>query len=480
MKLKQLKISYNGLERVVPFEKKSFIHSNQNSAGKSTLLRLLFYSMGYSIPQTKGIQFKNVETKLVLQNLNGLIEVHRSNDVINLTYEDQTVVEYYMPSDEDLVLSEIWSCKNINVINSILGSIYMDQEKGWTLLNRGTVIGSIKFKIEDLLEGLSERDISNQKLELENVNFEIRKYSQILNILEYRNKLAKQDTVSLFSSNYVEELETQLQLIKIRKRELISKTCELELSLKENNQFVKYIEKMKLVVKDEQTGIEVPVSEDTLIHFIENQRYTKARIALLGKERAKADKEIKNLILEIQKASNLFSLQSEIEKADYLISKLDIPYDHISQTIISLKKKKAELKNEIKETLSFNNEILNNLHHHITTFAKRLNVDSYITLNKNYIFTSDLKSLSGAILHKIVFSFKMAYIIELQKYLGYNLPIVLDSPSGREVDQKNVEETFDILNDNFKNNQVIIASIYKYNNFIPDTIVELKNKIFDE
>ncbi len=72
----------------------------------------------------------------------------------------------------------------------------------------------------------------------------------------------------------------------------------------------------------------------------------------------------------------------------------------------------------------------------------------------------------------------MAYIKELQKYLGYKLPIVLDSPSGREVDQQNVEATFDIINSDFSENQVIVASIYKYNNFIPDETIELTNKIF--
>lgn len=71
-------------------------------------------------------------------------------------------------------------------------------------------------------------------------------------------------------------------------------------------------------------------------------------------------------------------------------------------------------------------------------------------------------------------------IIELQDYLGYKLPIILDSPSGREVDQKNVEETFDILNDDFKGNQIIVASIYRYSNFKPVETIEIIDKIFSE
>lgn len=480
MKLEQLHIEYDGMKRTLQFKKNTLIHSSENSVGKSTLLRLLFYSMGYNIPQTKGLKFKNIKTKLELSTPNGLTKIVRMNDIIRLHYEDNTSLEYYLPNDEELVLAELWNCKNTNVVKSIIGSIYMDQEKGWTLLNRGTVIGNIKFKIEDLLEGLSQRDLSSQKIKLDNINAEIKKYSQILSIVEYKNHLAQLNEDSIFNSDYVIQLENNLRLKKIKNSELDSKIYDLESSLKENNQFMKYIEKMKLIVRDRQTGIEIPVNEETLVHFNENQRYINARIAMLRKERSLREKEILNLILEIQKASNLFSLQSEIEKVDYLISKVNIPYEQIINTLASLKKSRTSLNAELKEKLSINNLILNDLHSNIMRYAKRLEIDSYINSNRNYVFTSDLKSLSGAVLHKVVFCFKMSYIIELQKYLGYELPIVLDSPSGREVDQQNVEEIFDLLNDDFSNNQIVVASIYQNNNFIPDETIELTHKIFYE
>ena len=249
MKLEQLHIEYDGMKRTLQFKKNTLIHSSENSVGKSTLLRLLFYSMGYNIPQTKGLKFKNIKTKLELSTPNGLTKIVRMNDIIRLHYEDNTSLEYYLPNDEDLVLAELWNCKNTNVVKSIIGSIYMDQEKGWTLLNRGTVIGNIKFKIEDLLEGLSQRDLSSQKIKLDNINAEIKKYSQILSIVEYKNHLAQLNEDSIFNSDYVIQLENNLRLKKIKNSELDSKIYDLESSLKENNQFMKYIEKMKLIVK---------------------------------------------------------------------------------------------------------------------------------------------------------------------------------------------------------------------------------------
>ena len=43
-----------------------------------------------------------------------------------------------------------------------------------------------------------------------------------------------------------------------------------------------------------------------------------------------------------------------------------------------------------------------------------------------------------------------------------SLPIVIDSPSGKEVVKENVDRMLQILKRDFTNNQVIIASIYSY------------------
>ena len=98
--------------------------------------------------------------------------------------------------------------------------------------------------------------------------------------------------------------------------------------------------------------------------------------------------------------------------------------------------------------------------------------------NNDYIFTNDLKGLSGAVYHKIVFAFKISYIIEIENYLGIKLPIVLDSPSGREVDQANIEGIMNILNRDFKGNQIIIASIYDNYKFDEVSRIEITGGLF--
>ncbi len=64
---------------------------------------------------------------------------------------------YLLPKELVKFHQSLFSVDNEDVLNNLLEAFYMDQEKGWTLLNKGKVIGSIEFSIEKLVLGLSER-----------------------------------------------------------------------------------------------------------------------------------------------------------------------------------------------------------------------------------------------------------------------------------------------------------------------------------
>lgn len=95
-------------------------------------------------------------------------------------------------------------------------------------------------------------------------------------------------------------------------------------------------------------------------------------------------------------------------------------------------------------------------------YFKEFDVEKFTDNNENYLFTHDLKSLSGAVLHLTVFSFRLAYIKAIEQATNISLPIVIDSPSGKEVKKENVEKMMNILERDFPHNQVIIASIFQY------------------
>ena len=96
----------------------------------------------------------------------------------------------------------------------------------------------------------------------------------------------------------------------------------------------------------------------------------------------------------------------------------------------------------------------------------------------SYLFTSNLKELSGAVLHKTVFAFRLAYITEIEKTLQIKLPIILDSPSGKEIDQENIQLMINILKRDFADNQIIIASIFEYA-FDSVNVIEIVNRLIE-
>lgn len=56
-----------------------------------------------------------------------------------------------------------------------------------------------------------------------------------------------------------------------------------------------------------------------------------------------------------------------------------------------------------------------------------------------------MKGEGRTILHKIIFSFKLAYIKLIKEKKGIILPAVLDSPTGREVKHSTVEKMLKII-----------------------------------
>ena len=62
--------------------------------------------------------------------------------------------------------------------------------------------------------------------------------------------------------------------------------------------------------------------------------------------------------------------------------------------------------------------------------------------------------------------------------LGIKLPIILDSPSGKEVDQANIQLMVDILKRDFADNQIIIASIFTYA-FDNVNTIKIRNRLLE-
>jgi hypothetical protein len=151
----------------------------------------------------------------------------------------------------------------------------------------------------------------------------------------------------------------------------------------------------------------------------------------------------------------------------------------IKNALDILEKERKQVRKEISRISRSDNFVAMSLYKTVVAYATELGVGNSESVTAKYLFTSNLKELSGAVLHKLVFAFKLGYIKEIEKYLGIKLPIILDSPKGKEVDEKNISLMIGILKRDFKDNQIIIASIYEYS-FDKMNKIEIKGRLINE
>ena len=67
MKFKSIFIKEGMFSKTFSFsDKLNLVYSEFNSAGKTTLLRIMLYALGYNIPSTRKMKFSNCEIKLIV------------------------------------------------------------------------------------------------------------------------------------------------------------------------------------------------------------------------------------------------------------------------------------------------------------------------------------------------------------------------------------------------------------------------------
>lgn len=481
MIISEFKITEGFFSKTFKFDdNNNLIFSKFNSSGKTTLLRSILYGFGYKIPHTKYFKFSKCTTDLLLKGtINGDIQLSRNNeDSIKLIYKQKSEI-FVLPEQHKDVLEIIYGTSNIELLNNILGAHYIDQEKGWTLLNRGVVIGSIHFNIEELLRGLNNKDSENLLASQQKLKNKIDKYKHILNIAEYKRSVAQLD-YSLVPEEKNERIASEIDQLQIRKNLLNKKIKSISRTLNDNRRFKKFISEMSILIRDE-SGKEIQVTSENIVGLNDSIDLLIAKMKMYEKLLIQLTKEIDKLeVIRKREESQLSFIKSidPIELFDTTISRLPLNENVIENNLKDLQNELGEINKKLNDLSRSNNSSMNNIIKSINRFAKKLNLDGSENFGEKYLFTSNLKELSGAVLHKTVFAFKLAYILEIQNKLNIKLPIILDSPSGKEVDQENIQKMMDILQDEFRDNQIIIASIYKYN--LPNlNVIELIDRMIE-
>lgn len=443
------------------FKNRVLVTSNKNSTGKTTFLRIILYSLGWNIPSTSQVNFSKLKTIIYFNSSKGSFYLKRNNNKAELFFENKLLSNFDLSYDQPLLISTYTGISSKQLVNSLLSLMYFDQEKGWTLLNRGKVIGNNSFNIDYFLEGIINLNQINLRQKIAQIQQEIKGYKALKLALDYQNK-EKEDSESNFDNekwNKVDKLKADKVEIDSKISILNKKITELNKISNRNENFINMISNLGIYVKIDDLGNKLKITKDNIIGYESNQELINARITqllydkndLLNKKSYIEDR------LEQLKEINLFNIDTELQRFTYKVRSLNIDVNNIESIIKSLNKKKNKLQKEEKSQVRKNKET-DLLYGKILNFADFLGVDDHID-NINFIFTRGVSKYSGSYLRLLVFAFHMAYLDILQEKTGEYYPIIIDSPWGSEIEEEKVKLMYSLIDTYFPKNQVITASM---------------------
>ena len=477
MKIIDIKVSDRIDESYDKFdEKTNLIYSNKNSKGKSTFCRLVFYALGYPVPSTRGLNFSRLVTVINIEANGVQYEITRiDSDLYVEKTSPKLSLKYSLPEQHYAFLSYILNTEKFDIIKNLLGLMYYDQEKGWTLLNRGKVIGNIRFNIEDIVASLNDTDCSDLFPIRDQKTEEIEKYNSLLKMDELKTEYySNNDYVEI--SDIEKELQQKIASYSLLVEKNKDKISELHKIIRKDKSFFDYIEQMDLYINFDEKQIKV--TRENIVNSC-NIDYLKARKSVLELEMISSINDLNKLKEKQNKiiqSNNLFdeNVQKILEKQiNIQLSHVNIDIVRIEDNIKEAKREKKIVDDTIKMRVRRDNTFISEIHELFYKYTKELNITNWVSKKTEYIFTSDLKSLSGAIYQLTVVALKVAVLKIVEKHLGVILPIVLDSPTGKELDKDNTALLMKFIEKELGSNQVIIASIYDEN----ELGIQINNKI---
>jgi hypothetical protein len=452
------------------------LYSKENETGKTTLMRAILFTLGFAIPDTELVKFSDFEFSLEINNNNLNYNIIRKGQLLTINEN-----EFDLPVDQVSAHGFLFGVENNEIIINILGTIYFDQEKGWTLLNRGKIIGDNRFKIESFFRGLKgdESDDSYRMVaRIRALEKKITQYKLMSNVSEYQESINRDVEKNLNYKTYEQKVDEELLAKKIRLQKIEDDINSITEIIKKNKNFSDFISAKKIFVKNPIDGTPIRVTRETLFEYTDTEEINAVRKNKLVAERNKLKNEIWSREQVQEKEELLFDLTNIDEELTQKFSSLqNISSVQVKIMLDKFIKERKELIDMLKNRTKQNNTWISDAYSIIYKYAAELKIPIDYKLD---IFTSNLKAKSGAILHKMVFIYKLSYIKLLSQRLGYPLPIFLDSPSGREVEKNTIDEMLKIIKRDFSAHQILIASIHDYLDLFPKAkIITMNKTLFD-
>lgn len=467
--------------------KKDYVFSNGfniissngiNSVGKTTLLRLVIYALGEAVSMTQGFDPRGLITRLIIQtDRDKELQLLREGNTLAI-YDGQSTERYVLPQDLIEAKKQIYGIGSKELAENILGAFYIDQDKGWTLLNRGKVTGGIRFSIESFMRGLVGKDYEHQLSRVKELEKEIKKYEFIVNAAGYQNELVDIPSMNELSPDKSRDHDRLIQL-RIQAASLKKRISSIRKAQNNNDRFVKYITDMGIQVRISPDET-VKITPDNLLYFQDNEKYLDGEVIALRVELEGVEKQISELEYKLDDGDGLFSVERvDTREFDRQIAgmKLDLPA--YQKVLESLKEEKKTIESEMKSTFGIGNRVYDLLSKTVDEYCTKLGIEDYFRNDTQGIMTGRLKRKSGTKYHQLVFASRLAYAHAVRELYQIKLPIIIDSIRGQEMSPDNFEKCISLLNEEFSNHQLIVASIFS-EGMPADRIIEIRERVMED
>ena len=457
MKIKKIQILYadKGKQKLFEQLKEYNLGNNtlittkgSNSKGKTTLIRFIIFALGFYIPLTDGMNSQDYKTKIEFEHNGDNYIVERENEIITIN-KNGLIQE----SKTNEYLLNLFSVYSFEEIDNFLGCFYIDQEKGWTLLNRGRIIGKRIFNIEKLISFINNlvnvqiKIKENEKLELENKKIKI--FEEIKILKEEINSEENNEDVSKILS-----IETELDKINNKINSLKYEKKSLESLLSDKNFFINKLILYGLKIKIEEKIYQIDC--DNLIGVDVETKFIELEINDIVEKINRLEENKKYLRNQLE----IIRKNIEILELDEIISKINITSEN-SEKLIIKKEKNNEIKREnnryIRESLLYEN--IEGIWYILERILLELNVSQEYIIPE-IIYRKKLSGISGTQLHKLTFALKLSLLVYIKEKLKIELPFIIDSPMSGEVNRESADLMLKIARRELKESQLIVSSVY--------------------
>lgn len=459
--------------------KKNLVFSVDNSRGKSTFLRALLYAMGFAVPSTKGVDFGKMQFFLeVDMGCKQVVTVWRGKGDDNgyVFIKDNEQVSKCLFGDHFQEVQNALFGRMPNLVKSnILGAFYVDQEKGWTMLNRGKIIGSISFNIESFLVGLNGDSLDSLHREYASCEREKERYKILQSLVALQNEVSTCVGGVPMANNEKEYLDTELHKLQSEKLYYEAEYRKLDEVYKDNTRLIELIEKLNISIRIEDGRI-IQVTKDNIEGYKEVSLHIATRRKVLKSKIKSLNDKIDDINREIDDNDGLLRTQSVLSYYIDEIKNIGISQLDVQSAIEKLSDRMKNIEAEINDKSK--NEWTCKISNYIYMFLEKMKVRNNYKKSEPIVLTNKLAEHSGAEMSKRVLAFKFAYVKAVSERYDINLPLIIDSPYSKELDPKNMEEILKILEDEFSEHQIIIASIHD-EQYSPDVKIVITGGILD-